>query len=732
MALDYEKLKSGLPSHKQTDPRKIFTMLKRDTSKFKRPSDEQGDVLDLWYGKRNRADNTLKMNTGSGKTVVGLLCLQSSLNEGSGPAVYVTPDNYLVRQVVAEAAALGITVTEDEEDPGFIAGNSILVINIRKLVNGKSVFGVGREGAKIEIGSLVIDDAHACLATVAEQFRIRLTSVHAAYGPLLELFRPDLENQSESGYLDVEAQDPRIAMAVPFWAWKNKQSEVLKILHPHRLDDVLKWPWRLVEDVLPLCQCAFGGGHVEIAPRFVPIDNIPAFTAAENLEEGTDKLRKGHVGLTVFVAKYDGVDLPDKACEVLVIDGLPEVYGLLERIEQEALDGTRRQLLRQVQRIEQGMGRGVRSSQDHCVVILMGAKLTQRLHRQEARAMFSPATRAQLDLGRVVTAQLKGQPLEEIAKVMGDCLEGDDDWIDASRSAVVSAEPGDASHIDESVVVLRKAFDLARARRFDLAELELRAVVDKTTEKRAKGYLTQQLAEHVHHLDRVKAQEIQLAAVQYNPAMLRPIEGIAYRKLDVPKASQAATAVDYMKRFLEKNDLIMWVNALAESLAWGEENSAKFENAMQELGSLLGFGSQQPEKESGRGADNLWALGGLQFLVIECKSGAVKAKTINKHDCNQLNGSMTWFGKQYDASCKATPVMVHPKIAPEHAATLHADTRIVTEECLSRLLDAVRKYSVAIGQKNGYADANVVSAQLNHFGLCDNDLVARYTVKPRG
>jgi replicative superfamily II helicase len=108
MALDYKKIKSGLPSAKQIDPRKIFTTLKRDTGKFKRPSDEQGDVLDAWFAKRSRGDNTLKMNTGSGKTVVGLLCLQSSLNEGVGPAVYVAPDNYLVSQVVSEAQSLGI------------------------------------------------------------------------------------------------------------------------------------------------------------------------------------------------------------------------------------------------------------------------------------------------------------------------------------------------------------------------------------------------------------------------------------------------------------------------------------------------------------------------------------------------------------------------------------------------------------------------------------------------
>ena len=42
----------------------------------------------------------------------------------------------------------------------------------------------------------------------------------------------------------------------------------------------MKWPWPLIRDVLPLCQAAFGGGYLEIAPRYLPIDNIPAFTDA--------------------------------------------------------------------------------------------------------------------------------------------------------------------------------------------------------------------------------------------------------------------------------------------------------------------------------------------------------------------------------------------------------------------------------------------------------------------
>ena len=74
--------------------------------------------------------------------MVGLLMLKSCLNEGVGPAVYVTPDNYLVSQVMKEAGDLGISVTTDTGAGAFLQGKAILVINIHKLVNGLSVIGV--------------------------------------------------------------------------------------------------------------------------------------------------------------------------------------------------------------------------------------------------------------------------------------------------------------------------------------------------------------------------------------------------------------------------------------------------------------------------------------------------------------------------------------------------------------------------------------------------------------
>lgn len=821
MVLDFGKLNAS-SAVKQTDPRKIFTTLKRDT-RFKRPLDEQADVLDAWYARRSASDNTIKMNTGGGKTVVGLLCLQSSLNENVKPAVYVTPDKFLSEQVATEAKSLGISVTENERDPDFLAGRSILVVNVWKLINGRSVFGVGER--KIPIGAIVVDDAHACLSTASDQFTIKSISGSQVYDGLLELFADDLKQQSPSTFLDVKAQDPQAVMAVPYWSWQSKADAALAIMHAARTTSELEWQWPLLKEVIPLCTCIFGGGRLEIAPRFIPIDMIPSFANAQrriymtatladdtilvthfqakaeeveqpirprgggdigdrmilapqeinpayttdeiknlaaeiaddvnvvvivpsrsraeywddvadqtldkdSIEEGVAKLRSGHVGLTVLVYKYDGIDLPGEACELLIIDGLPEVVGLAERLDMTYLDGTRRQLLRQIQRIEQGMGRGVRSSDDHCAVLLLGGRLTQRLHDPEAERMFSPATRAQIALGKEIANQARGKPLEELEPIIDLCLEQNDEWVAAGRNAVVNASPDTHANVESATVLLREAFDFARIGRYDAAVDKAQAAVTAESDKMAKGFLKQQLATYTNFRDPAAAQELQLSALGTNRRLLKPLAGVTYKKLSGPTSSQALSAVTFMQRFLEGNDLVIWANGVLDELRWGEEQSHRFEAAVRDLGWLLGFESQRPEEEIGRGPDNLWAMGELNYLVIECKSGATEAPRISKKDTNQLNGSIVWFKGEYDQTCKFTPLMVHPKTIFENAASPDPAIRVIEDTGLTKLKDAVRSYVAAISSGAAYKSATEINARLMHYKLTTKDIVSLCSVAP--
>ena len=122
MAIDLSKL-SRTNEKVLIHPRDIYTALPNRPWTYLRL--EQGEVLEKWFNRRDDRDVVIKQNTGGGKTVVGLLAAQSSINEGIGPVAYFASDTYLVQQVIKEATALGIHTTDNPRDPGFLSHRTI-------------------------------------------------------------------------------------------------------------------------------------------------------------------------------------------------------------------------------------------------------------------------------------------------------------------------------------------------------------------------------------------------------------------------------------------------------------------------------------------------------------------------------------------------------------------------------------------------------------------------------
>ena len=804
------------------EPRKIFTTLVRD-QRFRFPSANQGEVLDKWFDLRKRRDNTIKMNTGSGKMLVGLLALQSCLNENAGPAVYVVPDNYLLHQVITEARDLGISATVDPDDPAFLAGRTILVINIHKLVNGRSVFGVG--SIKKQIGSIVIDDAHACLSTIDDQFSITLAAGHPVFTDIIRIFEDDLRGQSEVGLIELKNGDPQALMLIPFWAWYQKREQVIALLHAYREDDGLLFKWPLLKDVIAICQCAIGGTGLEIAPRCVPIERIASFQHAkrriymtatladdgvlvtkldadptmvsspikpkgageigdrmivipqeinteiveadikalaldvartknvtvivpsdrraafwsdvagqvlksDTIATGVDRLKRGeHIGITVLVNRYDGVDLPDDACRLLIIDGLPEFLGLLDRVESSVLEGTDLDLLRQVQKVEQGMGRGVRSSEDRCAVLLLGNRLAQRVNQPSARTMFTPATLAQLDLGREVTQQVKGQPATALRPLLDYCIEGNIQWWQAGRSRLAHAPEGQDSPVSPSIVQQRQAFDLLSMSQSKQAEAKLQQAVNAEGDRSVRGYLKQQMAEAMSVTDPAAAQALLLSAVADNRRVVKPIAGITHTRIMAPAVQAEASLSFISSRSINLNQLVIHANALADDLVWDEYRTERFEASIRELGWLIGFGSQRPDNEyRDGGPDNLWAVGGLHFYVIECKSGVKNdGRLISKDHCNQLLGSVSWFVRNYDTTCTYTPILIEPVNRFQQEASPSADMRIIDDEKLRALRDAIRSFGRAVAALGSFKDVTGVASLLDGHKFTAAKFIAQYT-----
>ena len=169
----FSTLLSKLSGTKKTapiEPREIFMSLPQKDKRYEYPRDVQSEVWKKWFDVRDDKNCIIKMNTGSGKTVVGLMILQSCLNEGKGPAVYVVPDNYLVAQVCEEANKLGIMAVTDRDDYSYTENKAILVTTIFSLINGHSVFGM-RTTNNYPIGSILMDDVHACVANCVTKFK---------------------------------------------------------------------------------------------------------------------------------------------------------------------------------------------------------------------------------------------------------------------------------------------------------------------------------------------------------------------------------------------------------------------------------------------------------------------------------------------------------------------------------------------------------------------------------
>src|SRR6266487_3009508 len=240
--VDFKKLLGKQTLPRSLDPVEIFGLLEKDIGKENLRS-VQGSVLKEWHlNHRNQRDVIVKLHTGQGKTLIGMLMLQSSLNEGFGPAIYLCPNNYLVDQTVEDAKAFGFKPVQFPTAPGqllsgagkppaaFLNSEAILVTNCNKLFNGKSVFGVAGSKNPINIGSIVVDDAHKCLDIIREAFSIRVDKLdkekkpNPVYMKMWDLFEESLRRQAAGTCSDISNGQDSV-MAVPYWTWHDKRKQ---------------------------------------------------------------------------------------------------------------------------------------------------------------------------------------------------------------------------------------------------------------------------------------------------------------------------------------------------------------------------------------------------------------------------------------------------------------------------------------------------------------------------
>jgi replicative superfamily II helicase len=282
--VDFNKLRGQHPKTKAIDPVEVFRRLPKPTG-INDLYTSQAEVLQSWFAKRGERDTIVKLHTGGGKTLVGLLMAQSTLNETGGPVLYLAPNRQLVAQTIEKARAIGIAAVEYSKglplDSAFANGQAIMVATYSALFNGRSKFGVRGGKTPQSVSAIILDDAHVSFGLLRDAFTLEVLESQEPerYRTLVSLFRQSFSDIERLGSFDDTVSGKSFGvMEVPHTAWLAQLVAVRAQLKECAEEHALEWP--LLRDNLHLCHALISRKSFTITPILPIVSLFPTFADA--------------------------------------------------------------------------------------------------------------------------------------------------------------------------------------------------------------------------------------------------------------------------------------------------------------------------------------------------------------------------------------------------------------------------------------------------------------------
>ena len=802
--IDFKQKLQETKVEKPLSPIEIYNKLDRSAAASGPLRKIQEDVLSEWYTTRfDDRDIIVKLHTGQGKTLIGLLMLQAKLNAGKGPCLYVCPNIQLAQQVALDATKFGINYCflgrGDTNIPtDFIDGKNILITYVQKVFNGRSVFGLDANGENV--GAFLLDDSHACIDAIKNAFSMKIDRQSPLFQTFLEMFKGSLTEQGEGDFYKILGTEscPSI-MAVPYWDWIRKKGEVVqKLIDNEELDLNIKFTLPIIQNILEFCTMYVTGNRIEITPDYAPIERFTSFYNAktrilmsattqddsffirgfdfsrdavqnpltcsklewagekmilfptiiseelnaysirERMKRHVDNRKFGIVSLVpsfrvafdlyrdaiipksdqmndvlqylacgkcpdmvVFANRYDGIDLADNKCRVLILDSLPMFDCLSDRYDGKCRQGNKLTEIKIAQKIEQGLGRSVRSKTDYSVIIILGEDLVRFMKTSRTQKYFSAQTKAQICIGEDVTNMIREEAaITDSRKVfietIKQCINRDEGWKafyqETMNNTIDNAPEEEKESIIEHIMVENEIDKALKSHNILRATRLIKRLIDGATNCKDKGWYQQLQAKYTFLESEIDAEQIQYNAHYNNPHLLKP-EKFPYKKLGTINTSRIQLIKNELKQFATYLDLKLFVDELCSNLVFAIDSEV-FEEAIKKLGVYFGFESQRPDLEYKTGPDNLWHFGNGTFFLIECKNDvAIDRKEISKAEVGQMSNHINWFEDHYPEVKSCTNIWIHPANTISPLANLGRKAYTITPGKLDNLRKAILKYT---------------------------------------
>lgn len=835
---DFSKKLHDGQNKRPDNPIEIYESLDRASDKGPlRPS--QASVLKNWYEThKSKKDLIIKLHTGSGKTLIGLLILQSKLNSTNQPVIYLCPNKFLVDQTCEQSKQFGIKycrVDSNNQLPQeFLDGKSILIATTQLLFNGLTKFGLRHNS--ISVNTLVLDDSHACIETVNDAFTIKIKKENKLYTDILRLFESDLEQQGEATLEEIKQGEYDSFLIVPYWAWIDKNKELIKLLVSCRDEDYIVFAWELIKDIIGDCQCIISGTSIEITPYNNPLHIFGTFARADHrifmsattsndaffikglgvdlevvknplrysdekwsgekmvltpyfihedftnpaivslLGKPSFKRKSGIVALTpsnkkaeewklvgsifpgsneiqtaiktlkdgdysktiVLSNRYDGIDLPDDSCRILIIDSRPIPATLSDRLQEVYRESSKIIDLKTAQKIEQGMGRAVRGEKDYCIIIITGMNLITLLSSNKLRKYFSAQTNKQLQIGKAIVELIIEQAkttdsIELLNEIISVSLKRSESWKQFYAQEMNSIDERDTT--DDIFLQLqyeKRAEEFCASGQYGEAVNEIQLLIDRCvspTDKIEKAYYLQEMARYAFHTQKSKSNEYQLHAYKLNRFLLKPTVGISFQKLEI-NSRRAENIITWIKQFETFFDLQLKITELLTHFSFGIKPDL-FEKALNDFGLAMGFACERPDKELKKGPDNLWNVHQNQYILFECKNDVNEERAeIVKDETGQMNNSCAWFKTNYHMNATKY-VMIIPTKVISASAGFNFPVEILRKKGLNKIKNNFSKFFMEFST---YDLAMITESQVDKYltlhQLTTEEILNNYTEQP--
>ncbi|MCY4184212.1 MAG: DEAD/DEAH box helicase family protein [Rhodobacteraceae bacterium] len=281
--MDFSILDSPVHKELPIHPIKVFESL---PSLKTTPNDlwrGQAEALENWHKHRQKNDVLVSLNTGAGKTIVGLLIAQSLVNERYENVLYICSTIDLVKQTSEEASSIGLVahtkrVKNEFDNDLFEKGKGFCITTYHALFNGFS-----RLRRSHFPKAIIFDDAHVAESILRENFTLQIVRAEKPelFNQIAQLFAPHFNDLGIPAQFEdslTKANPHKTAFVAPRGLQRNK-NQLLQIFKKNQIsEDInLKYPFEHLKDHIEACAGVFTNGVFELTPPFLPSLAIDVF-----------------------------------------------------------------------------------------------------------------------------------------------------------------------------------------------------------------------------------------------------------------------------------------------------------------------------------------------------------------------------------------------------------------------------------------------------------------------